>query len=97
MSKFRGREALRGQRDHYNSLSLVSYTGSVWNERKKERDNDINGGAIGNLWQVHGKLYDLTEFINLHPGGKFWIESVRESYKKYFLHEYYLLISQMLV
>lgn len=49
------------------------------------RDNFVNGSwkwiegkrkddyAEG-LWRVHDKLYDLTEFIPNHPGGKSWLE-----------------------
>ncbi|XP_062535313.1 cytochrome b5-related protein-like isoform X2 [Armigeres subalbatus] len=34
----------------------------------KRRDDDTGG-----LWRIHDSLYDLTEFINLHPGGADWI------------------------
>lgn len=26
------------------------------------------------LWRVHDKLYDLKDFANRHPGGKFWLD-----------------------
>jgi Cytochrome b5-like Heme/Steroid binding domain len=26
------------------------------------------------LWRVHDKIYDLTTYINRHPGGKQWLE-----------------------
>jgi cytochrome b involved in lipid metabolism len=22
------------------------------------------------MWKIHGKIYDLTNFLDLHPGGK---------------------------
>ncbi|CAB3236902.1 unnamed protein product [Arctia plantaginis] len=33
----------------------------------------MDDGAEG-LWRVHDKLYDLTKFIKLHPGGEEWLE-----------------------
>ncbi|XP_022905147.2 cytochrome b5-related protein-like [Onthophagus taurus] len=38
-----------------------------WLEGKRIDDN-ING-----LWRIHDKLYDFSDFINLHPGGKDWL------------------------
>ncbi|XP_062706938.1 cytochrome b5-related protein-like [Aedes albopictus] len=34
----------------------------------KRRDDDAEG-----LWRIHDSLYDLTEFIECHPGGSEWI------------------------
>lgn len=39
-----------------------------WMQSRKRDDN-----AEG-LWRVHDTLYDLTEFIDLHPGGADWIK-----------------------
>ncbi|KAL7029783.1 hypothetical protein ACKWTF_006363 [Chironomus riparius] len=39
-----------------------------WIDGKKIDDN-----AAG-LWRVHDKLYDLTDFIPKHPGGRAWLE-----------------------
>lgn len=36
----------------------------------KQLDDNAEG-----LWRVHDKLYDLTQFIDNHPGGKFWLET----------------------
>lgn len=33
----------------------------------------IDDNAEG-LWRVHDKLYDLTDFVNRHPGGAEWLE-----------------------
>lgn len=38
-----------------------------WLEGKRHDD-----GAEG-LWRIHDTLYDLTEFVNRHPGGSEWI------------------------
>jgi cytochrome b involved in lipid metabolism len=38
----------------------------------KKRDDDI-----GQLWRVHDKLYDVSEFISKHPGGSEWLELTR--------------------
>ncbi|XP_031331640.1 cytochrome b5-related protein-like isoform X2 [Photinus pyralis] len=42
-----------------------------WLEDKKRFD-----GAEG-LWRVHDGLYDLTHFVETHPGGRFWIETTQ--------------------
>ncbi|KAK5641846.1 hypothetical protein RI129_010393 [Pyrocoelia pectoralis] len=39
-----------------------------WLEEKRMYD-----GAEG-LWRIHDNLYDLNDFMSIHPGGKFWIE-----------------------
>lgn len=33
------------------------------------------------LWRVHDKIYDLTSFINKHPGGKEWLELTKVSFE----------------
>lgn len=49
-----------------------------WIEGKRKDDN-----AMG-LWRIHNKIYDLTEFINDHPGGKYWLEitKVKTSFER---------------
>ncbi|KAK4873784.1 hypothetical protein RN001_013144 [Aquatica leii] len=42
-----------------------------WLENKKYVD-DLNG-----LWRVHDGLYDVTDFIDSHPGGKFWLKETK--------------------
>nr|CAI5858613.1 unnamed protein product [Callosobruchus analis] len=39
----------------------------VWLQDKQQTD-----GAEG-LWRVHDGLYDLTQFVDKHPGGKDWL------------------------
>lgn len=36
--------------------------------QSRKQDDNAEG-----LWRVHHTLYDLTEFINWHPGGADWI------------------------
>ncbi|VVD02306.1 unnamed protein product [Leptidea sinapis] len=43
-------------------------TAQQWLAGKKVQD-----GANG-LWRVHDSLYDLTNFIDFHPGGTQWLE-----------------------
>jgi cytochrome b involved in lipid metabolism len=38
------------------------------------RDCQLWGNDNTNLWIVENKLYDLTDFINKHPGGSSWLE-----------------------
>ncbi|OXA46666.1 Cytochrome b5-related protein [Folsomia candida] len=40
-------------------------------------DDKRRGDAIGDYWRVHDKLYDLTNFIEKHPGGRDWIDVTR--------------------
>ncbi|KPJ18939.1 Cytochrome b5-related protein [Papilio machaon] len=34
---------------------------------------ELDDGAEG-LWRIHNKLYDVTKFLNKHPGGEEWLE-----------------------
>lgn len=36
--------------------------------KSKQLDDNAEG-----LWRVHDTLYDLTDFVKLHPGGMDWI------------------------
>lgn len=40
---------------------------SRWLDGKK-LDDQAEG-----LWRIHDSIYDLTKFIDNHPGGKDWI------------------------
>ncbi|XP_046396474.1 cytochrome b5-related protein-like [Ischnura elegans] len=46
--------------------------GSTMWLKGKRRDDDI-----GELWRIHDKLYDLTDFIKMHPGGPDWLTLTR--------------------
>lgn len=39
-----------------------------WLDGKRIDDN------AENLWRIHNKLYDLTDFLERHPGGSNWLE-----------------------
>lgn len=39
-----------------------------WIEGKRKDDN------AGELWRVHDGIYDLTDFLDKHPGGRNWLE-----------------------
>ena len=49
----------------------ILFTSCFRPQEKKRID-----GAAG-LWRVHDELYDLTEFLEHHPGGRFWLEVTR--------------------
>ncbi|CAG9134396.1 unnamed protein product [Plutella xylostella] len=56
-----------------------------WIRGKQQQD-----GAEG-LWRVHDGLYDLSEFVGLHPGGELWIQSTKgtditEAFESHHLH-----------
>lgn len=36
--------------------------------KSRQTDDKAEG-----LWRIHDKLYDLRDFVDLHPGGKDWI------------------------
>ncbi|KAJ4433720.1 hypothetical protein ANN_16031, partial [Periplaneta americana] len=42
-------------------------TAQTWLQGKQKDDN------TGGLWRVHNDLYDLTPFIDKHPGGSHWL------------------------
>jgi hypothetical protein len=46
------------------------FVNGSWRWIEGKRKDDYAEG----LWRVHDKLYDLTEFIVKHPGGKYWLE-----------------------
>ncbi|KAB7505247.1 Cytochrome b5-related protein [Armadillidium nasatum] len=53
------------KRDH------ILKTPEIWLRGKKEDDN------VYPYWRIYDKLYDFSDFINTHPGGKFWLEETR--------------------
>nr|XP_053632245.1 cytochrome b5-related protein-like isoform X1 [Cherax quadricarinatus] len=42
-------------------------TSHTWISGKRIDDD------VGPYWRIHNKLYDLTDFIDKHPGGKDWL------------------------
>lgn len=39
-----------------------------WIEGRTKDDN------AKQLWRIHDRLYDLTDFVSSHPGGSYWLE-----------------------
>jgi len=62
-----------------------------WTKEKAQHDSRL-GGAEGNLWMVHGKWYDLSKFIETHPGGPDWLlltrgQDVTEAFEVHHLNQ----------
>ncbi|KAL7741076.1 hypothetical protein ACLKA6_018113 [Drosophila palustris] len=53
----------------YRNSPLV--TVHSW-QKGKWQDDEAEG-----LWRIHDGIYDLTEFIEKHPGGSFWIRETK--------------------
>ncbi|XP_069700190.1 cytochrome b5-related protein-like [Periplaneta americana] len=49
------------------SATSTPPTAQTWLQGKQKDDN------TGGLWRVHNDLYDLTPFIDKHPGGSHWL------------------------
>lgn len=43
-------------------------------EEKVVRDCQLWGNDNTNLWIVENKLYDLSGFLDKHPGGRTWLD-----------------------
>jgi fatty acid desaturase len=71
--------------------SQLIQSGCIWNKEKAEMDSNKYKTEM-KYWCIHGKLYDLTDFIKLHPGGSHWLELTRgmditEAYETHHLNE----------
>ncbi|CAD8104071.1 unnamed protein product [Paramecium primaurelia] len=44
----------------------------VWLKEKAERDRQRTG-VPSKLWYIKGKIYDLSQFLQLHPGGDYFL------------------------
>jgi Cytochrome b5-like Heme/Steroid binding domain len=44
-----------------------------WIEGKRKDDN------ADSFWRIQNRLYDLTKFVEKHPGGKYWLEITKVS------------------
>ena len=49
----------------------------LWLEEKKARDADLWGADSSQYWIIENKMYDLTNFIDQHPGGPKWLTMTR--------------------
>ena len=65
MNKLDGFDKYPSLRDH------PLKTAAQWIRGRRADD------GYGQLWRVHDKLYDLTDFIGSHPGGREWLEITR--------------------
>lgn len=59
-----------------------------WLRSKREHDTQHDNSK---LWRIHGKLYDLANFVKFHPGGQQWIQWTQghdctESYESHHLN-----------
>ena len=50
---------------------VLHKSAATWTEGKRIDD------GVGNYWRIHDKIYDLTNFINKHPGGELLLDGVR--------------------
>ncbi|XP_044758459.1 cytochrome b5-related protein-like [Coccinella septempunctata] len=62
------------------------HSGDIWLAGKRADE-----GAEG-LWRIHDELYDLTDFIDQHPGGKEWLRmtkgtDITEAFETYHIQE----------
>lgn len=51
-----------------NSRNSFLNVDELWLEDKRNND------GAQNLWRIHDKLYDFSNFIHVHPGGKDWLQ-----------------------
>ena len=63
-------------REHLVHASLFPSGASDWLEDRAARDKTL-GGCPSDCWLIGGVLYDLTDFLDKHPGGKLWLEMTR--------------------
>ncbi|KAK2722214.1 cytochrome b5-related protein-like isoform X2 [Artemia franciscana] len=63
--------SLPGFQTYPSGRDGILRTATHWINGKRHDDN------IGDFWRVHDKLYDLTNFVQRHPGGAYWLEVTR--------------------
>ena len=73
----------------------TSKGGDVWTwiREKSEYESNVGGAPADkrNLWMVHGKWYDLQDFIKSHPGGPDWLlltkgQDITEAYEAHHIN-----------
>jgi hypothetical protein len=73
-------------------IKSSNFATSILKKYPTNRDNPIKGcwmwlaGRCADdnaeeLWRVHDKIYDLSDFANKHPGGREWIDMTKVSEK----------------
>ena len=45
----------------------------IWLNEKQERDSELWGCDTSKYWVIENKLYDLSSYIDRHPGGRNWL------------------------
>jgi predicted ABC-type transport system involved in lysophospholipase L1 biosynthesis ATPase subunit len=77
---------LPSQRAHVKGERWVAQGPREWLTEKGERDRSLHlqqtkdGGDLQRLWIVHGKIYDLSAYMDKHPGGALkWRRGMRVS------------------
>nr|AFV15455.1 delta-6 desaturase-like protein [Eriocheir sinensis] len=62
----------------YSSIKLTAFTKLPTNYPHKSFEQWLRGkrtdDGVAPYWRVHNKLYDLTDFVDRHPGGKMWLQ-----------------------
>jgi len=63
-------------RKHITHFSLFPSGSADWVEDRVARDGSV-GHVPSHLWLIGGTLYDLSTYLDAHPGGRFWLEVTR--------------------
>ena len=60
---------------HFCFILNVGRCNNKNNNNKNNNNKNIN--IINIMWQIHGKIYDLTKFADIHPGGSLLLNSCK--------------------
>ena len=63
-------------REHLVRASLFPSGAADWLEDRASRDKAL-GGCPEDCWLIGGVLYDITGYLDSHPGGRLWLEMTR--------------------
>ncbi|KAF2892876.1 hypothetical protein ILUMI_13293 [Ignelater luminosus] len=55
----------------HKQFNLLDKTTEAWLQNKRNND------GAEDLWRICDSLYDVSDFIKKHPGGKFWLETTK--------------------
>ena len=69
---------LEGREAFVHRENFLDQSVEIWNSDKKLADKEFFGVET-HLWCYKNKIYDLSKFIKIHPGGTHWIELTRGS------------------
>lgn len=86
------------EQTHQTSFPELVYP-SLRDNPLKSSDQWLKGKAMDDgaegLWRIHDKLYDLTDFIKIHPGGEGWLRWTKvsaENFKYWFLIQHHRFV-----